>query len=170
MVIHRVLTVSTDTAGRRVFTTKGDNNDVADAPVDGYQVRAALWYRLPLLGWVNNWLDASMRRTVAVGFAVLAFGWAAWNLAQTLRARRARRAEAGLVGGEARGAEPDAGGRRHGVSGAGVSAAGDGPVDGQAAGTGFAGGLRHGAADPGAGAGVSGLAADRAVDGLVGRD
>jgi signal peptidase len=110
LVIHRVLTVSTDTAGRRVFTTKGDNNDTADSPVDGYQVRAVLWYRLPLLGWVNDWLDASTRRAVAVGFAVLAFGWAGWNLIGALRARRARRAQADPAGGEARETGSDAGG------------------------------------------------------------
>jgi signal peptidase len=94
MVIHRVLTVNTDSSGRRVFTTKGDNNDAVDSPVAGYQVRAVLWYRLPYLGYVNNWLDASMRRIVAIGFAAAAFGWAGWNLVGALRACRPRPAAA----------------------------------------------------------------------------
>jgi signal peptidase len=90
-VIHRVITVNTDSAGHRVFTTKGDANDSVDPPVHGYQVRAVAWYRLPWLGYVNSWLDDTTRPMVALTLAVFGFGWAGWNLVRTWALRRVPR-------------------------------------------------------------------------------
>lgn len=76
LVIHRVTGLNVTSNGQRVFTTQGDNNNTADEPVHGYQVRAVLWYQLPLLGYVNNAVDGDVRPAIALGAAVVGYLWA----------------------------------------------------------------------------------------------
>lgn len=94
LVIHRVIGMSMNSSGQRVFTTQGDNNSAVDEPVSGYQVRAVLWYHLPLLGFVNNSLSNDSRQWVAIGAATLGYGWALSQFVIALRRGRKGASEA----------------------------------------------------------------------------
>jgi signal peptidase I len=95
-IVHRITSVIVHADGTRDFTTKGDNNAVADEPVHDYQVRGKAWYHVPYLGYVNTFLNAdSGHHAVAVGIiAVIGYAWAAVLLFRALGGRRRRRPEA----------------------------------------------------------------------------
>ncbi|QIK64766.1 signal peptidase I [Leucobacter viscericola] len=55
VVTHRIVEISATGDGERRFTTKGDNNAAADPEqVRPVQIRGALWYAIPYLGWVTG--------------------------------------------------------------------------------------------------------------------
>lgn len=87
LVIHRVIGVSVSSTGRRTFTTQGDANSGVDDPVASHQVRAVLWYQVPLLGYVNDALDDGSKQRIAVGAAVVGYGWAVVLIARSVRRR-----------------------------------------------------------------------------------
>ncbi|MCR2783152.1 MULTISPECIES: signal peptidase I [unclassified Microbacterium] len=94
VVTHRV--ISKTFAGDEVtFIAQGDNNDVPDPePVREVQVRGTLWYSLPLLGWVNNFLTGSTRDVVVALGAGGLFLYAAGNGVVAVRDKRRKRAAA----------------------------------------------------------------------------
>lgn len=59
LIIHRIVSVSAHADGSFTFTTKGDNNRVADRdPVSDFQIRGVVWYHLPPpLGTINTFLN-----------------------------------------------------------------------------------------------------------------
>lgn len=92
VVTHRVVAVGVNAEGDRVFTTRGDANNAADAaPVRPVQVRGALWYAVPKLGHVNTWFDARQQQAatyvVAGGLGV----YALWMFGSALVDRRRKR-------------------------------------------------------------------------------
>ncbi|GAB3410787.1 hypothetical protein GCM10027515_31550 [Schumannella luteola] len=95
VVTHRVIAIDNPIGGERTFTTKGDNNDIADAaPVREVQVRGELWYAVPLIGWVNNVINGGTRAVIIPIAAVVLFGYAGWMFVGSVLDRRRRRREA----------------------------------------------------------------------------
>lgn len=91
VVSHRVVS-KTYVDGELTFITKGDNNDANDPePVRTVQIRGALWYSIPMLGWVNNVLHGPNRVVVV---AVVAGGLFVYAIATTVAAARAKRRRA----------------------------------------------------------------------------
>ncbi|GAB2469221.1 hypothetical protein [Xylanimonas ulmi] len=91
LVMHRVCEVrsyaSSTGEDRSVFVTQGDNNSMLDAPVHDYQVRARVWYSLPVLGHVNDALNAGEHSAKAiVAVAVAGYGAALAYLVRYVRA------------------------------------------------------------------------------------
>ncbi|MCZ9635392.1 hypothetical protein [Rhodococcus sp. BH5] len=78
LVIHRIVGVSVRADGSREFTTRGDNNTSSEV-VQDYMIRGKVWYHLPYLGFVNNYLNGSdsPRHVIAVALAVTLYLWAA---------------------------------------------------------------------------------------------
>ncbi len=77
VVTHRVVEVAYAQNGELEFTTQGDANDGVDLePVKPVQIRGALWYAVPKLGWASQLADQSQRnaavRVVAGGLALYA--------------------------------------------------------------------------------------------------
>lgn len=96
VVTHRVVGIASSSDGGRTFTTKGDNNDVADPrPVIPAQVRGTVWYSLPALGTVNQFVNGSRSWLVPTA-AVLLLGYGAVMMTagtvSTVRRRRRRAA------------------------------------------------------------------------------
>lgn len=95
VVTHRVIATAENARGERTFVTQGDANTVADQePVREVQVRGALWYHLPWLGYLNSALTGPQRGIATIvavallgGYALTMFGGAALD-----RRRRSRRA------------------------------------------------------------------------------
>lgn len=55
VITHRIVAVGTAQNGGRVFTTKGDNNSLADpAEVHDVQIKGKLFYAVPYVGFVAN--------------------------------------------------------------------------------------------------------------------
>lgn len=55
VVTHRIISVSVSSDGERRFITQGDANAVADPdPVRPVQIRGALWYAVPFVGWLTG--------------------------------------------------------------------------------------------------------------------
>lgn len=83
LITHRVVAVRRGSHGR-VFTTKGDANNSADAkPVRAAQIRGELWYDVPYIGTVRNFLTTKAGLT-AIGGAVVLIG-AVWFLVRLNR-------------------------------------------------------------------------------------
>jgi signal peptidase len=115
VVTHRVIGITTDTEGERRFTLQGDNNSVPDDPVRDEQIQGKVWYALPLLGWVNTWINGEGRAWVAPVAAVVLFGYAAWMIVSGLRDKAKKRRAAATAGTDDGGAPKASGRRRMGV-------------------------------------------------------
>jgi signal peptidase len=89
VVTHRIISVRHNAKGEASFITQGDANDNPDPkPVRPEQIRGEVWYSIPHLGYVNNWLSGQKRAlTVAIVIAVL-IGYAIYNVVQDARTRR----------------------------------------------------------------------------------
>lgn len=86
---HRVTAISQAINGERLFTTKGDANEVADAEVvRGEQIVGTRWYSVPWLGHVNQWIGGP-QRDILLGVVVTGLiGYAAFMFVGSLRDRR----------------------------------------------------------------------------------
>jgi signal peptidase len=99
VVTHRVLEIQGPTlpGADPSFITKGDANSEPDAkPVQTVQLRGAVWYAVPWIGWVNNIVNGDLRAIVIPIVAGLLFLYAGWSIVgnQIDRRRRRRREEA----------------------------------------------------------------------------
>ncbi|MDR2723247.1 MAG: S26 family signal peptidase [Cellulomonadaceae bacterium] len=94
LVMHRVQSMSSTVAAAsgqisHTFTTRGDALTVDDAPVADHQVRGVVLYSLPLLGYVNNALNAGGSARWVTGLVVIAgYGVAIYYATRALRASR----------------------------------------------------------------------------------
>ncbi|OZE80451.1 MULTISPECIES: signal peptidase I [Nocardiaceae] len=85
VVTHRIVATRQSGAGELTFITRGDNNGSDDEnPVQLGQIRGKVWYSVPYMGYVNNWLNGEQRKiTVTViviglaGYALFMFAGAA---------------------------------------------------------------------------------------------
>ncbi|MFI9486415.1 signal peptidase I [Promicromonospora sp. NPDC052451] len=90
MVTHRVVGVGSTVGGERTYVTQGDANDVPDVvPVRDVQVRGAVWYHVPYLGYVAG-VFTGQRAAVGAVVAVLLLGYAGWQVFRAVRERSAR--------------------------------------------------------------------------------
>ncbi len=95
LVTHRVVAIAKTTAGGISFTTRGDNNAVADPnPVTVEQIRGKVWYSIPWVGYVNSAVGGANRAWLLPVFAVILFGYAGWMFVGGFIARGRRREEA----------------------------------------------------------------------------
>ncbi|WIE64111.1 signal peptidase I [Curtobacterium sp. MCLR17_036] len=75
LVSHRVVAVARSSDGASTFTTKGDANAEADAPVSSAQVRGVVWYSVPAVGYVNQAVNGARGWLVpTVAVALIAWG------------------------------------------------------------------------------------------------
>ncbi len=80
VVTHRVTAIEDGPDGQPRFTTRGDANGVADDDeVRPVQVRGALWYSIPYLGYVNTWFSGARRTTIIFILAGLLFAYGLWQ-------------------------------------------------------------------------------------------
>jgi signal peptidase len=94
IVTHRVIAISSS-AGDRTFSTQGDNSDLPDAgPVIADQIRGAVWYSIPWVGYLTEAVGAN-REWIVPTLAVGLFLFAGYNftggLATAARKRRHNR-------------------------------------------------------------------------------
>ena len=95
VVTHRVVGIARKPDGDLRFQTKGDANDAVDAQwVRPEQVRGALWYAVPRLGYVSELLTGEQRQRGVVVVAVVLLGYAALMVAGGARDRRRARTTA----------------------------------------------------------------------------
>jgi signal peptidase len=79
VITHRVTAIMVDGLGERSFTLQGDNNDAPDAdPVREVQIQGRLWYSVPLMGWVNTWVNGESRAWIVPIIAGALFTYAGW--------------------------------------------------------------------------------------------
>jgi signal peptidase len=94
VVTHRVVEIQSPNlpGGTPSFITKGDANSAPDAkPVMSLQVRGAVWYSVPLIGWVNNVVNGDLRAIVIPVVAGLLFLYAGWSIVTSRIDKRRRR-------------------------------------------------------------------------------
>ena len=76
VITHRIIGISSGQNGERLFTTQGDNNDLADeGAVQEAQIRGKLSYAVPYVGFVANGLGSSDRGEMAQWAAVGLLGY-----------------------------------------------------------------------------------------------
>lgn len=89
LITHRVVgkTVGSFDDGTPCrLITQGDANSVPDAPVSPVQVRGAMLYSLPALGWVRQWAAENIVALgVALGVGLLGYG--VWTTVRRPRTR-----------------------------------------------------------------------------------
>jgi signal peptidase I len=91
VVTHRVVALGVDGAGRRIFRTQGDANEVADPGwVRAVQVKGVRWYDVPYLGRYTNLLDGTTRQVALVLSAGSLLLYAALMIGSDVRDRRRR--------------------------------------------------------------------------------
>ena len=92
VVTHRVVSVGFDGKGKRVFTTQGDANNVADAKaVMPVQVKGKVWYSVPYLGRVNNAITGKERSFTMIVVVSGLLLYATFMFTGALRDRVSRR-------------------------------------------------------------------------------
>lgn len=102
VVSHRVVSMTADQQGEPMLITRGDNNSELDAqPVREVQVRGKLFFAVPLVGHVANWLGHQERGVVgqALAAALILYGlYALVSAGLSGRRRGARSADAAAAG------------------------------------------------------------------------
>lgn len=88
VVTHRVVERTVNLEGETTLVTMGDNNDLADDPIQEVQVRGKLMYAVPWIGWVNNVITGEMRMLAVPIVAGLLFAYALWMVFGGIRDRR----------------------------------------------------------------------------------
>jgi signal peptidase len=93
VISHRVIEREVSTKdGTTIFITKGDNNALADPPVQEAQVKGTLWYSIPYLGFVNNAVNGDGRALVIPILAGLLFAYALYAVISTIASQRRKAA------------------------------------------------------------------------------
>ncbi|WP_372696957.1 signal peptidase I [Arthrobacter sp. JSM 101049] len=89
VITHRIVSSTADQEGNTLLITQGDNNAVADEnPVREVQVRGKLFYAVPYVGFLANWLGNQDRGVTAQIAAAALIGYGAWSVASGIRQRR----------------------------------------------------------------------------------
>jgi signal peptidase len=89
VVTHRIIGVGYAASGEITFRTRGDANRTPDAgPVRAVQVRGALWYSVPYVGYVNTWVAGNTRSVVVYAVSAALLGYAGWMFISAARDRR----------------------------------------------------------------------------------
>ena len=92
VITHRIVGFTFDQKGNRLLTTQGDAVPVPDErPVQAAQVRGKLWYSIPYLGYVNNWITGSTRLIVVYVIAGALVLYAVTQFGGSVRDRRRAR-------------------------------------------------------------------------------
>ena len=86
---HRIVGFGSTQQGEKTLITKGDNNGANDAnPVRAIQVKGKLFYAVPYVGFVANFLGNSDRGMWTVIAAVALIGYGAITVYKSLRKTR----------------------------------------------------------------------------------
>ncbi|MBY4129699.1 signal peptidase I [Rhodococcus fascians] len=77
VVTHRIVATRQSGRGELTFITRGDNNGADDEnPVQVGQIRGEVWYSVPYMGYVNNWLNGEQRKITVAVIVIGLFGYA----------------------------------------------------------------------------------------------
>ncbi len=77
VITHRIVATRQSGGGDTTYITRGDNNGSDDAdPVKIEQIRGKVWYSVPYMGYVNNWLNGEQRRITLIAIVVGLSGYA----------------------------------------------------------------------------------------------
>lgn len=110
VVTHRVIAVSKTAGGEYSFTFQGDNNSQPDPDqVREVQIQGRLWYSVPYIGWVSNWINGDARGFVVPLIAGGLFAFAIWMVVSGMidKARKRKKAAAsGKTSGRRRAGTP----------------------------------------------------------------
>ncbi len=94
VVTHRVVQIVQPNlpGGDKSFITKGDANSQADqAAVKPIQVRGAVWYAVPWVGWINNLVNGDMRSVIIPVVAGVLFLYGGWLIVSNRLEKRRKR-------------------------------------------------------------------------------
>ncbi|CAO1653558.1 signal peptidase I [Salinibacterium sp. NSLL150] len=99
VITHRVTAITNSSDGSRTFTLQGDNNDVADElQVLPVQVQGKLWYSVPWIGYVSNFVNGNAKTWLVPVIAIALFVYAGFmitsGIISSARKRKRRRARA----------------------------------------------------------------------------
>jgi signal peptidase len=99
VITHRVTEIINSSDGSRTFTLKGDNNDAADdLPVLPVQVVGKLWYSVPWIGYVSNYVNGESRSwlvpVIAIGLFIYAGFMLMSGIVSSVRTRKRARIQA----------------------------------------------------------------------------
>ncbi|MDV8055842.1 MULTISPECIES: signal peptidase I [unclassified Rhodococcus (in: high G+C Gram-positive bacteria)] len=77
VVTHRIVATQQSGEGITTYVTRGDNNGSDDEnPVQIGQIRGKVWYSVPYMGYVNNWLNGEQRKITVTVIVIGLAGYA----------------------------------------------------------------------------------------------
>lgn len=77
VVTHRIVATRQSGRGITTYVTRGDNNGSDDEnPVQIGQIRGKVWYSVPYMGYVNNWLNGEQRKITVTVIVIGLAGYA----------------------------------------------------------------------------------------------
>lgn len=92
LVTHRVMGITSTSAGELRFTTQGDNNAIPDAhPVIPDQIKGEVWYSVPWIGYLNTLVGGMERSLLVLGVVAVLLAYAGWMFLGAILERSARR-------------------------------------------------------------------------------
>ncbi|EPR76412.1 Signal peptidase I [Leifsonia rubra CMS 76R] len=97
VVTHRITGITNSSDGSRTFTLKGDNNDIADElQVLPVQIQGKLWYSVPWIGYVSNFVNGDSKSWFVPAIAIALFIYAGFMITSGIlsSARKRKRAQA----------------------------------------------------------------------------
>lgn len=87
VVTHRIVRISNSADGDVRYVARGDANTVDDEPIRLEQIRGAVWYSIPFIGYVNTWINGEQRRISVLVISGLLGAYALVMFGATLRDR-----------------------------------------------------------------------------------
>ena len=86
MVTHRIVGMAVSGGAGTRFVTQGDDNNHVDAwgPVGAEQIRGQVVYKVPLVGWVREWVGNNAQWAV-FGAAALLIGYGVISFSRSFR-------------------------------------------------------------------------------------
>lgn len=92
VVTHRVVSAGYTVEGKPIFRTQGDANNATDKKVvRPVQIKGALWYDVPYVGYANTYITGEERRVTMIAVVSGLLLYASWMFAGAFRDRRVRR-------------------------------------------------------------------------------
>lgn len=96
VITHRIIAINNGSNGVTTFVFKGDNNAVRDpSDIMAKQIQGKVWYSLPVIGYVSNWMNGGNRGLFTIISALALFAYTGYTIVSAVAGgvRRKRTAQ-----------------------------------------------------------------------------
>jgi signal peptidase len=85
VITHRIVAINNGSNGVLTFVFKGDNNAVRDpSDIMAKQIQGKVWYSLPVIGYVSNWMNGGNRGLFTIISALVLFAYTGYTVVSAI--------------------------------------------------------------------------------------